>query len=147
MTRIVLSKDSQKTGFPFHDCHAQSGPCPPCQQLYHLTFLRTTGSVLLLLLFLLFLFVVAYLVFIVPIYDGRPIKGTREFGFSDNDFSKLHTWPLYEQGLQDLPYDAIVSVGYTLNTFGDGPHGGPNGLSTNLHFVILLALPVEENDA
>ena len=78
--------------------------------------------------------------FVVPIYDGRSVKEAREFTFSDADFAKLTTWPLYERGLQDLPYDAVVSVGYTLNTFGEGPRG-PNGLSTNLHFVILLALP------
>jgi len=91
-----------------------------------------------------FFFILAYPALVVPIYDGRSVKGAREFSFSDADFSKLTTWPLYEQGIQDLPYDAIVSVGYTLNTFGEGPRGGPNGLSTNLHFVILLALP---NDA
>jgi hypothetical protein len=79
--------------------------------------------------------------FVVPIYDGRSIKEAREFTFSDRDFAKLTTWPLYGRGLHDIPYDAIVSVGYTLNTFGEGPLGGPNGLSTNLHFVILLALP------
>ena len=61
--------------------------------------------------------------------------------FLDTDFGKLATWPLYEWGLQDVPYDAVMSVGYTLNTFGEGPHGGPNGLLTNLHFIILLALP------
>ncbi|KAF8800969.1 hypothetical protein BYT27DRAFT_7245428 [Phlegmacium glaucopus] len=76
----------------------------------------------------------------VPIYDGRSVEGAREFTFSDTDFAKLSSWPLYERGLQDVPYDAVVSVGYTLNTFGEGPRG-PNGLSTNLHFVILLALP------
>ena len=81
-----------------------------------------------------------FLVYILA-YDGRSVKGAREFSFSDADFSKLSTWPLYEQGLQDLPYDSIASVGYTLNTFGEGPRGSPNGLSTNLHFVVLLALP------
>lgn len=82
-------------------------------------------------------------IFVVPIYDGRSVKGAREFTFSDADFAKLSTWPLYERGLQDVPCDAIVSVGYTLNTFGEGPRGGPNGLSTNLHFVVLLALPYD----
>ena len=86
-------------------------------------------------------FILTWAIFAVPIYDGRSVKGAREFTFSDADFEKLTTWPLYEQGLQDLPYDAIVSVGYTLNTFGEGPCSGPNGLSTNLHFVILLPLP------
>lgn len=78
---------------------------------------------------------------VVPIYDGRSVKGAREFNFSDEAFSKLATWPLYKKGVEDLPFDAVVSVGYTLNTFGEGPRGGPNGLSTNLHFVILIALP------
>ena len=88
----------------------------------------------------------AYLAFVVPIYDSRSVKGAREFTFSDVDFSKLSTgtWPLYEQGLQDLLCDAVVSVGYTLNTFGEGPRGR---LSTNLHFVILLALPDEDHVA
>jgi hypothetical protein len=60
--------------------------------------------------------------------------------FTDADFARLSTWPLYDRGHQDLPCDAIVSVGYTLNTFGEGSRG-PNALSTNLHFVILLAIP------
>lgn len=89
----------------------------------------------------------AYPAFVVPIYDGRLVKGACELTFSDADFSKLNTWPLYEQGHQDLPYNSVVSVGYTLNTFGEGPRGGPNGLSTNLHFVILLALPDEDQVA
>ena len=90
----------------------------------------------------------AYPAFVVPIYGGRLVKGACELTFSDADFSKLNTWPLYEQGHQDLPYNSVVSVGYTLNTFGEGPRGGPNGrLSTNLHFVILLALPDEDQVA
>jgi hypothetical protein len=77
---------------------------------------------------------------LVPIYDGRSgVKRAREFTFSDADFGKISSWPLYEGGTQDLPCDAIVSVGYTLNTFGEGSRG-PNALSTNLHFVILLAI-------
>ena len=82
----------------------------------------------------------------VPVYDGRSVKGAREFNFSDEAFLKLATWPLYEKGARDLPFDAVVSVGYTLNTFGEGSRGGPIGLSTNLHFVILLALP-DSDDA
>lgn len=92
-------------------------------------------------LFCFFFFFMTWAIFTVPIYDGHAVKGAQEFTFSNADFSKLATWPLYEHGLQDLPHDAIVSVGYTLNTFGEGPCGGPNGLSTNLHFVMLLALP------
>lgn len=92
-------------------------------------------------LFLFLVYILAYPALLVPIYDSRSVKGAREFRFSDADFSKLSTWPLYEQGLQDLPYDSIASVRYTLNTFGEGPRGSPNGLSTNLHFVVLLALP------
>jgi hypothetical protein len=92
-------------------------------------------------LFFSLMFYFWLILFAVPIYDGRPVKGGREFTFTDADFSRLATWPLYEKGSQDLPYDSIVSVGYTLNTFGESPRGGPNGLSTNLHFVMLLALP------
>jgi hypothetical protein len=100
-----------------------------------------SSKVCILLLFSLIYFSYSFLV--VPIYDGHAVKGAWEFCFSDADFSKLNTWPLYEQGHRDLPFEAFVSVGYTLNTFGEGPRGGPNGLSTNLLFVILIALPLD----
>jgi hypothetical protein len=80
------------------------------------------------------------MLYIVPIYDGRQVEGAREFTFTDADFARLSTWPLYEGGVQDVPCDAVVTVGYTINTFGEGSRG-PIGLSTNLHFVVLLALP------
>jgi hypothetical protein len=59
------------------------------------------------------------------------------------DFAKLTEWPLYEHGSQDLPLDSLVTVRYTLNTFGGDPDGkcSPTSLSTNLHFVWLLSLP------
>jgi hypothetical protein len=76
--------------------------------------------------------------------------GQKEFTYSDADFSRIASWPLYEQGLRDLPVDLLVSIGYTVNTFG-GTVGG-NGeeartytnLLTNLQFIIFLALPANE---
>jgi hypothetical protein len=63
--------------------------------------------------------------------------------YSNADFSKLTSWPLYECGLQDLPCDSLVMVGYTVNTFGGDVSQGATSLLTNIHFVILLALPVD----
>lgn len=83
---------------------------------------------------------------IVPIYDGHSVKGAKMFMFSDADFVKLTSWLLYEWDLQDLPYNAVVSVGYTLNTFGGEGSCGPNSLSTNLYFIILVALPLASED-
>lgn len=86
---------------------------------------------------------VTHAAYVVPIYDGCNIDGTKQFTYSDADFSQLTKWPLYERGLQDLPCDSLVSVGYTVNTFGGDGSRCPTSLSTNVHFVILLALPVE----
>lgn len=81
---------------------------------------------------------------VVPIYDGRNVDGGKQFTYTDADFSQLTKWPIYECGLQDLPCDSLVSVGYTVNTFGGDGSRGPTSLSTNIHFVILLALPQAE---
>lgn len=71
-------------------------------------------------------------------YDGRERNGKPAFTFSDADFSKLSTWPLYKKGTSEIPVDSIVSVGYTLGTYK-----GTTGpvLSSNIQFVIVLATP------
>ena len=73
----------------------------------------------------------------VPIYDARQCD--KGFGFSDGDFAKLSTWPLYGKGKKDLPTDesAVVAVGYTLGTYLNAKTQDPV-LSANLQFVILL---------
>ena len=75
---------------------------------------------------------------LVPIYDGRA-KGGKPFTFTDNNFRELSSWPLYRDSAEDAPADAVLAVGYTLNTYA-----GKNStvLSSNVQFVILLALPV-----
>jgi len=75
----------------------------------------------------------------VPVYDGRARNGKPAFMFSDADFSKLSTWPLYRKGTSEIPVDSIVSVGYTLGTYK-----GTTGpvLSSNIQFVIVLAAPL-----
>ena len=74
----------------------------------------------------------------VPIYDGRP--KTKPFTFSAEDFRQLPSWPLYKKGNRDLPADAVVAIGYTLNTYSSN-HAG-TVLSSNVQFAILLALPL-----
>jgi hypothetical protein len=91
-------------------------------------------------------FLCAHLTFIVPIYDGRDIDGEKEFTYSSVDFSKINSWPLYECGLRDLPCDSLVTVRYTVNTFGGDATWGATSLLTNIHFVILLALPVNSQE-
>ncbi|KAF8877033.1 hypothetical protein BD779DRAFT_1475393 [Infundibulicybe gibba] len=76
----------------------------------------------------------------VPIYDGRG-KTTSPFKFTGKDFDRLTTMPLYRKGHEDLPNDAIVAVGYTLNTYISHYNGGSSEhLSVNVQFVILLAI-------
>jgi len=58
--------------------------------------------------------------------------------FTDADFSKLSSWPLYCDGATEIPTDSIVSVGYTLSTYKGS--SGPV-LSSNVHFVIVISTP------
>ncbi|KAF8874664.1 hypothetical protein BD779DRAFT_1565807 [Infundibulicybe gibba] len=76
----------------------------------------------------------------VPIYDGRG-RTTSPFKFTATDFDELTAMPLYRKGREDLPTDAIVAVGYTLNTY-DSHYNGvtTEQLSVNVQFVILLAI-------
>jgi len=67
---------------------------------------------------------------IVPIYDARAKPG---FSFTDKEFSKLHTLPLYADGSEDLGPNAMVAV----NTYMNARLKGPT-LSANVQFVILL---------
>ncbi|KAF8881013.1 hypothetical protein BD779DRAFT_1675678 [Infundibulicybe gibba] len=76
----------------------------------------------------------------VPIYDGRA-KTSLPFKFTDKDFDRLTSMPLYRNGREDLPMDAIVAVGYTLNTYVRHYNGGSTEqLSSNVLFVILLGI-------
>jgi hypothetical protein len=72
------------------------------------------------------------------VYDGRATEGRDAFTFTDDDFKRLLTWPLYKQGQVEIPGNAVVSVGYTVGTYN-----GKSGfnLSTNVQFVIVLATP------
>ena len=74
---------------------------------------------------------------LVPIYDGRA-NTAKPFTFTEEDFQELSSWPLYRQGSHDLPADAVTAIGYTVNTFTGS---SSVVLSTNIQFVILLALP------
>jgi hypothetical protein len=76
----------------------------------------------------------------VPIYDGR-LK-SKAFTFSDKDFIDLPSWPLYKKGNRELPLDAVVAVGYTINTYSTERYA--LALSLNVQFVILLAVPAAE---
>jgi hypothetical protein len=76
--------------------------------------------------------------FLVPVYDGRAGNGRAPFMFTDADFAKLSSWPLYRKGATDIPADSIVSVGYALSTYKGA--SGPV-LSSNIHFVIIISAP------
>lgn len=74
----------------------------------------------------------------VPIYDGRRRAG-RAFSFTDKDFQDLSDFPLFKNGSQDLPANAVVAVGYTLSTYV-AERSGLTVLSSNIQFAILLGL-------
>ena len=76
---------------------------------------------------------------VVPVYDGRARGGKPAFMFTDADFKRLPTWPLYKKGSSEIPVDSVVSVGYTLGTYKSTTSG--TVLSSNIQFVIVLATP------
>ena len=78
------------------------------------------------------------MIILVPVYDGHARRGHAAFMFTDADFSKLSSWPLYRNGAADIPADSIVSVGYALSTYKGA--SGPV-LSSNIHFVIVISTP------
>ena len=76
--------------------------------------------------------------FSVPVYDGWATKHCPAFTFSDNDFRHLLTWPLYKKGQVKILGSVVVSVGYSIGTYNGK---GSFNLSTNVQFVIVLAIP------
>ena len=75
----------------------------------------------------------------VPIYDSHMKK--KAFTFTDENFCDFPSWLLFHKGGQDLPADAVVAVGYTLNIY-TGP--SLSVLLTNVQFVILLTLTLAD---
>lgn len=60
--------------------------------------------------------------------------------FTDDDFSKLSKWRLWNGG--ELPPDSLAVVGYTWTTY-TGYQGSQPLISSNLLFVILLGISGE----
>lgn len=72
----------------------------------------------------------------MPIYDIRQIK----FNFTAEGFTSLSSLPLYHGGISDLPQNAAVTVGYTVNTYPYIQKEAPLkslALSLNVQFVML----------
>lgn len=77
-----------------------------------------------------------YWFFLVPVYDVRKIK----FNFNAESFTSISSLPLYRNGISDLPQNAAVTVGYTVNTYSYIQKEAPSrslALSLNIQFVIL----------
>ncbi|KAM6502797.1 hypothetical protein JOM56_002774 [Amanita muscaria] len=75
----------------------------------------------------------------IPIFDGRRTATHPAFSFSDADFDKLSSWPRWKaEG--ELPDDSLVVVGYTWTTYLSMNGSQSMSFSSNLLFVILLAL-------
>jgi len=73
---------------------------------------------------------------LVPIYDVRKTK----FNFTAEAFTSLSSLPLYRGGISDLPQNAAVTVGYTVNTYPYNQKDAPSNslaLSLNVQFVML----------
>ena len=70
---------------------------------------------------------------LVPVCDGRASKDHKAFGFTDSDFKWLSSWLLYWGGQTEVPLDAVVLVGYTVDAYCG--YSGPV-LSSNLLFAI-----------
>jgi hypothetical protein len=84
------------------------------------------------------------LFFSVPVYDIRKIK----FNFTAESFASLSSLPLYRGGISDLPQNAAVTVGYTVNTYSYIQKEAPSNslaLSLNIQFVMLHGYVVPES--
>ncbi|KAJ3763723.1 hypothetical protein EV360DRAFT_78044 [Lentinula raphanica] len=81
----------------------------------------------------------------IPIFDGRPSADLPAFSAEAWQLSRIgqRSYPLYNNGLTDLPRNSIVFVGYTshLSSPKSALQGLSKFLSFNLQFLVLLALP------
>ena len=78
----------------------------------------------------------------MPVYDVRKNK----FDFTAESFASLSSLPLYRGGISDLPQNAAVSVGYTVNTYPYIQKEAPVkslALSLNVQFVMLYGYVTE----
>jgi hypothetical protein len=75
----------------------------------------------------------------VPIYDGRATDNRAAFNFSDADFRRLLSWPLYRDNEEELPLEAVVTVSYTVSKYTS--KSGKINLSSNVLFVVVLSVP------
>ncbi|KAJ3831451.1 hypothetical protein F5878DRAFT_667539 [Lentinula raphanica] len=84
----------------------------------------------------------------VPIFDGRGVDGLPRFSGQPWELSRIgqRSYPTYNSGNtgnNDLPPNAVVTVGYTAHLYEPRTpvQGLSQCLSYNLQFVVLLALP------
>ncbi|KAL0574860.1 hypothetical protein V5O48_007100 [Marasmius crinis-equi] len=78
----------------------------------------------------------------IPVFDGRssPVNGSAGFLFKPDDWKALESLPRYPDG-EDLPEDAIVTVGFTVNPFGPFNTMVHKGVNLHALFVIVLDIP------
>ena len=72
----------------------------------------------------------------MPVYDIRKTK----FNFTAESFASLSSLPFYRGGISDLPQNAAVLVGNTVNTYPYIQKEAPINslaLSLNVQFVLL----------
>ncbi|KAH7877448.1 uncharacterized protein C8R40DRAFT_1263838, partial [Lentinula edodes] len=86
----------------------------------------------------------------ILIFDGRRAATDLAFECEANQLHEIaiNSYPLYQNGDVDLPDGAIVTVGYTAHTYATKSHyrDVPVGLSLDLAFIVLLALPSDLRD-
>jgi hypothetical protein len=51
----------------------------------------------------------------------------------------LLSWPLYNNNEQEIPFEAVVTVGHTISKYTS--RTGKTNLSANVLFVIVLSVP------
>lgn len=83
----------------------------------------------------------------VPIYDIRNIK----FKITPESIANISQLPKYQSGIADLNKDAVVTVGYCLNTFSYTPQTNPGAmperswaLSVNIMFVLYHGMALQK---
>ena len=73
---------------------------------------------------------------LVPVYNVCKTK----FNFTAKSFASLSSLPLYRGSISNLPQNAVVTVGYTVNMYPYNQKEAPSksfALSLNIQFVML----------
>ena len=79
----------------------------------------------------------------MPIYDAS----LANFDFNGSSLDDICSLPLYRKGAYDLPPYAVITMGYTVTSFGTSNSASANtALLFNVLFVIMIAEKIKDEE-